>query len=89
MKQRKSIALALAIGFQFVVIFSIVIFKVAVLAGGTNVMLKIAPVDPRDWLRGDYAVFRYDISDIPSKVVEDKKPQQEKKPAVKPKRRNY
>jgi len=69
MKQGRSIALALAIGFQFVVIFSMVVFKMAVLIRGTNVMLKIEPVDPRDWLRGDHVIFQYDISNVPSHLV--------------------
>lgn len=62
-KQTKFI---LAIALQVVVIFAIIIFKLSVLTGGTDVLLKIAPVDPRDLLRGDYATFQYDISNIDS-----------------------
>lgn len=62
-KQTKFI---LAIALQVVIIFAIIIFKLSVLTGGTEVLLKIAPVDPRDLLRGDYATFQYDISDIDS-----------------------
>lgn len=62
-KQTKFI---LAIALQVAVIFTIVIFKLSVLTGGADVLLKIAPVDPRDLLRGDYATFRYDISSIDS-----------------------
>jgi uncharacterized membrane-anchored protein len=29
------------------------------------VLLKTAPVDPRDFLRGDYVVLNYDISSVP------------------------
>ena len=29
-------------------------------------MLRIAPVDQRDLLRGDYATFQYDISNLDS-----------------------
>lgn len=54
----------LAIAFQAIVIFAIIIFKMSILAGGTDVFLKIAPVDPRDVLRGDYVTFQYDISNI-------------------------
>lgn len=52
----------LAIAIQTAIILFIVIFKVAILTGGTEVFLKIKPVDPRDWLRGDYVTFNYDIS---------------------------
>lgn len=54
----------LAIALQVVIIFTIVIFKVSVLSGGTDVILRIEPVDPRDMLRGDYATFQYDISTL-------------------------
>jgi uncharacterized membrane-anchored protein len=60
-KQTKFI---LAMALQIVIIFAIIIFKLAVLAGGTDVLLLIAPVDPKDFLRGDYATFQYDISNV-------------------------
>lgn len=62
-KQTKFI---LAIALQVIIIFVIIIFKLSVLTGGTDVLLKIAPVDPQDLLRGDYATFQYDISNIDS-----------------------
>ena len=62
-KQTKFI---LAIALQVVIVFAIIIFKLSVLTGGTDVLLKIAPVDPRDLLRGDYATFQYDISNLDS-----------------------
>jgi len=55
-KQTKFI---IAIVVQLVIIFSIIIFKIAVLTGGTEVLLKIEPVDPRDPLRGDHLTFSY------------------------------
>lgn len=60
-KQKKFI---IAIALQLVIIFIIIIFKVAVLTGGVDVVLKIEPVDPRDPLRGDYVTFGYNISSI-------------------------
>ena len=72
MKVNKGITFALAITLQVAIVASIIVFKLAVLARGTDVVLKIAPVDPRDWLRGDYAVFRYDISEIPPYFLRDK-----------------
>src|SRR3989339_695540 len=62
-KQTKFI---LAIALQVIVVFAIIIFKVSILAGGTDVLLRITPLDPRDLLRGDYATFQYDISNINS-----------------------
>ncbi len=62
----------LAIALQVVIIFTIIIFKVSILSGGTSILLRVKPVDSRDPLRGDYATFKYsDISNpdlyIPSR----------------------
>ncbi len=62
-KQTKFI---LAIAIQLVIIFGIIIFKVAVLTGGAEVLLRIEPVDPRDPLRGDHLTFSYKISNLNS-----------------------
>ncbi|MFA4872064.1 MAG: GDYXXLXY domain-containing protein [Patescibacteria group bacterium] len=65
-KQTKFI---LAIALQVVIVFAIIIFKVSVLSGGTDILLRIEPVDPRDMLRGDYATFQYsDISNLDSYI---------------------
>lgn len=65
----KTTKFGLALGFQLAVILIMVIVKVSVLMGGTEVLLRIEPVDPRDWLRGDYVTFRYDASTIPAYLV--------------------
>jgi uncharacterized membrane-anchored protein len=62
-KQTKFI---IAIAIQLVIIFSIIIFKMAVLTGGTEVLLRIKPVDPRDPFRGDHLTFSYEISNLDS-----------------------
>jgi len=66
MEMTKQTKFILAIAVQILIIFAIIIFKVVVLTGGTEVILKIEPVDPRDPLRGDYATFRYNISNFDS-----------------------
>ena len=60
-KQTKFI---IAIAVQLVIIFSIIVFKVATLTGGADVLLPIEPVDPRDPFRGDYLTFQYRISNV-------------------------
>ncbi len=55
----------IAITIQIMIILFIIIFKYSILSGGTEVILKIRPVDPRDFLRGDYVTFQYDISSLP------------------------
>jgi len=62
-KQTKFI---IAIVIQLIILFSIIIFKMAVLTGGTEVLLRIEPVDPRDPLRGDHLTFSYEISNLDS-----------------------
>lgn len=54
----------IAIAVQVGIIFFIIFFKLLILAGGEEVLLKIRPVDPRDPFRGDYITFQYDISRI-------------------------
>ncbi len=43
--------------------------RAGVLRGGTEVLLRILPVDPRDLLRGDYVSLRYDIDRIPASII--------------------
>lgn len=52
------------VALQVLILLAVTASKVAVLAGGTEVFLKIMPVDPRSPFRGDYLTFRYEISDI-------------------------
>ncbi len=50
--------------------------RAAILRNGTEVLLKVEPVDPRDLLRGDYVRLGYEISTIPAKLVVDLAPGQ-------------
>ena len=54
---------------QTAVLGYIVQSRASVLRNGTQVLLKTAPVDPRDFLRGDYVVLNYDISSVPVQTV--------------------
>ncbi len=59
----------LAFALQVIVILVLVLVKLSVLESGTEVLLRIAPVDPRDPLRGDYVTFQYEISQVDSFLV--------------------
>lgn len=48
--------------------------RAAILRSGTEVLLKTAPVDPRDLLRGDYVILTYDISSISTTSVTGTRP---------------
>ena len=45
--------------------------RVRVLREGTEVTLQTRPVDPRDFLRGDYVVLNYEITNLPAGALKD------------------
>lgn len=60
---------AAAVGAQLLVIFAIIIYKVSILLSGTDIILRVQPVDPRDFLRGDYVQLRYEINRLDLNAV--------------------
>jgi uncharacterized membrane-anchored protein len=54
---------------QTAVLGYIIESRAAILRNGAEVLLKTAPVDPRDFLRGDYVVLNYDISSVPVQSI--------------------
>lgn len=66
---------AIALGLlQTGIILYMIVSHALILMHGTEVLLKAAPVDPRDLLRGDYVVLNYDISRIPVSSLVGEKP---------------
>lgn len=61
----KHMRFLIALAVQVAIIFAIIIYKSAILAGGAPVLLRLEPVDPRDLFRGDYMTIRYEISAVP------------------------
>lgn len=49
--------------------------RAGILRSGTEVLLKTAPVDPRDLLRGDYVILTYDVSTISTTSIIGQKPE--------------
>ena len=49
--------------------------RAGILRSGTEVLLKTAPVDPRDLLRGDYVVLTYDISLVSIDLINGPRPE--------------
>jgi len=45
--------------------------RAQILRAGGEVTLQTRPVDPRDFLRGDYVVLSYDISNLPAGELKD------------------
>lgn len=61
MKQK----LFIAMGIWGVILGALIIpTQLQLSGGGETVILKTRPVDPRDLLRGDYVILRYDIAGI-------------------------
>ncbi len=48
--------------------------RAGILRTGAEVLLKTAPVDPRDLLRGDYVILSYDISTIATALITGERP---------------
>jgi uncharacterized membrane-anchored protein len=57
---------------QVALIAFMVADRMLILRNGTEVTLQTRPVDPRDFLRGDYVVLGYDISSVPAGELKDK-----------------
>ena len=56
-------------GLQTLILGTIIQSRASILRDGAEVLLKTAPVDPRDFLRGDYVVLNYDISSVPVRTI--------------------
>jgi uncharacterized membrane-anchored protein len=56
---------------QVALIAVLVVDRVRILREGTEVKLQTRPIDPRDFLRGDYVVLNYDISSFPAGPLKD------------------
>ena len=66
---------ALAGLLQVGLIATMVIDRAGILREGTEITLQTSPVDPRDFLRGDFVVLSYDISSVPVGELKGKLPQ--------------
>ena len=51
---------------QALVVVGFVVREERIRATGRQIVLKAAPVDPRDLLRGDYVILGYEIQQLPS-----------------------
>ncbi|TCU17523.1 GDYXXLXY domain-containing protein [Rhizobium sullae] len=63
------IAAVIAAGLQTIILGYVIESRAAILRSGAEVLLKTTPVDPRDFLRGDYVVLNYEISSVPAQTV--------------------
>lgn len=66
---------------QVALLTLMIIDRVQILRDGTEVTLQTRPVDPRDFLRGDYVVLGYDITQLPAGPLQNQ-PSGERHPLV-------
>jgi uncharacterized membrane-anchored protein len=77
----KAVLFGVAILVQCALLILMVADRMQILSEGTEVTLQTQPVDPRDLLRGDYVVLRYDISQLPAGALAGQ-PTAERNPVV-------
>ncbi|MEN6406957.1 MAG: GDYXXLXY domain-containing protein [Thermoguttaceae bacterium] len=65
------IVLAGALCFQLAVLVGMIVLKAAPLWTGEVVLLRVAPVDPRELFRGDYVALNYDFSRVPDRELKN------------------
>jgi uncharacterized membrane-anchored protein len=63
---KRSYKIGIIVALQILFLFSMIGFRQYTLATGTTVLLKAAPVDPRDIFRGEYVMLEYNITRIKS-----------------------
>jgi uncharacterized membrane-anchored protein len=68
------IAAVIAASLQTIILGYVIESRAEILRSGAEVLLKTAPVDPRDFLRGDYVVLNYEISSVPARTVVGPRP---------------
>ncbi len=67
--RRAWIAAVIVAAVQTIVIGYVIESRASILENGSEVLLKTAPIDPRDLLRGDFVTLNYDISHVPASTV--------------------
>lgn len=77
----KPVLFGAAVLLQCILLILMIADRMQILREGREVTLQTQPVDPRDLLRGDYVVLRYDISQLPAGALAST-PAAERNPAV-------
>ena len=65
MRRSHRIAFWIVVALQVLGLLSFAGVREATMQSGREIVLRSAPVDPRDLFRGDYVVLRYEISSLP------------------------
>ena len=65
-KARERWLLLAAVVLQAAVLLGMIVPRSALLAGGQTIYVRVIPVDPRDFMRGDYVILGYEFSTVPN-----------------------
>lgn len=61
--------LVLIILFWTIITAGVIIYNENLIRNGKEILLKVVPYDPRDFLRGDYIILNYEISTVDEKIL--------------------
>jgi len=78
----RGVLFAVAGAIQLALIGAMVIDRAGILRDGKEITLQTRPVDPRDFLRGDYVILSYDISQIPADELRKQQDTKDREPVV-------
>jgi uncharacterized membrane-anchored protein len=70
LKNQERLILLLAVGLQLVVLLAMIVLRATPLLLGESILVRVVPVDPRDFFRGDYVVLGYEFSRVPREGIE-------------------
>jgi uncharacterized membrane-anchored protein len=70
LKTRERKILLVTAAAQIAILLGMIALRAAPLMTGQTVLVRVAPVDPRDLFRGDYVILSYDFSRVPRDGIE-------------------
>ena len=70
LKARERRILLIAVAAQLVILVAMIAMRAIPLVTGQTVLVKVAPVDPRDLFRGDYVILSYDFSRVSHEEID-------------------
>jgi uncharacterized membrane protein/uncharacterized membrane-anchored protein len=70
-RERGRSVLAVAVAFHLLFLVGMIAVESAPLWFGKTIMLRVRPIDPRDFFRGDYVILNYDINQMMPSAPEE------------------
>jgi len=70
LKARERKILLVTVAAQLLILVAMIALRAIPLVTGQTVLVKVAPVDPRDLFRGDYVILSYDFSRVSQEKID-------------------